>query len=232
MLTFVCWKWKRSKTGFQLPLDINYTAKHVNNLKNMIKRNISIPHRFLCLTDDPEGLECAHAPIPTKYAELGGCYRRLWMFSEEAKHVLGEKFVSIDLDCVIVRDITPLFDRDDTDFIANKYQGSHGSPDQYYNGGLMMHKAGTLTHVWNDFDETKIKELEKFTQAGKAIGSDQAWIRYKLGKEYPRWDNPDGVYEARQIHGEALPKNARLVLFAGKIDPSLDKREWIKRNWL
>lgn len=198
----------------------------------MLERNVKIPYRLLCLTDDPRGLKCAHAPIPTKYAELGGCYRRLWMFSEEAREVLGDKFVSIDLDCVITGDVTHLFDRDDSDFIANKYQGMEGSPDQYYNGGLMMHKTGTLTHLWTHFNESKVAELKEFNNAGNAIGTDQAWIRYKLGKEYPRWDNSDGVYEARQIMGEALPKNARLMMFAGKRDPSMDNREWVRRNWL
>lgn len=229
MLTFVCWKWKRPSTGFKLPSNVIYSAKHVNNLKNMLSRHYKLPHKLICFTDDASGIECETLPIPTKYAELGGCYRRLWMFSPEAKTVLGDKIVSIDLDCVIVNNCTDLFTRN-VNFMANTYHPT--SPDQYYNGGLMMHKTGTLPQLWNNFSEKQIPSLERFTSAKKAIGTDQAWIRYMLNKYFPRWNNTDGVYEARQIHGENVPKNAKIILFAGKIDPSEDKRLWVTKNWL
>lgn len=231
MLTFVCWKWKNPRDK-SLPLSdrIAYTHRHVNILENMLKRHVKIEHQLVCMTDDPRGINCKTLPIPMKYAELGGCYRRLWMFSEEAKDILGDKIVSIDLDCVILGDITDLFTGEEI-FITNTYQGRAGDPDQYYNGGLMMHRTGTLSHLWTEFDETKLPELKKFMKNKCAIGTDQAWIRYMLGKKYTRWGNEHGVYEARQIKDEKVPANARFVLFAGKRDPSLDRRLWVRKNW-
>ena len=76
MLTIVCWKWKKHKSGFQLPGVVPYTAHHVNVLRNMLERHCHIPFRFVCLTDDPRGIECETLPVPTRYAELGGAFDR------------------------------------------------------------------------------------------------------------------------------------------------------------
>ena len=197
MITIVCWKWKKQKQGFQLPSLIPYTAHHVNVLKRMLERHCRIPFRLVCLTDDPRGIECETLPVPTRYAELGGCYRRLWMFSDEAKS-LGERIASIDLDCVIVKDCTDIFNRSE-DFIINAYNPCHaGERDQHYNGGLMLFNTGSRPELWNGFDpvETPLM-LEENRKQNVCIGSDQAWIRMKLGKGEARYTNADGVYEAR-----------------------------------
>lgn len=230
MLTIVCWKWKKQKTGFQLPGKVSYTSKHVNILNNMLLRNCHIPFRLVCFTDEPEGINCETMPIPTKYAELGGCYRRLWMFSEEAK-ILGDRIASIDLDCVIVNDCTHIFSRRE-EFVMNTYNSFRiNAIDQFYNGSLIMFNAGARKQLWNDFNKIKTPLLLKVNSHKRlCIGSDQAWIRMKLGKKEARFSNANGVYEARQIKN-SIPKNASIVFFSGPSDPTLDSREWVVKNW-
>lgn len=230
-LTIVCWKWEKQKTGFQLPGKASYTADHVNNLSSMLLRHCHIPFRLICFTDDSNGVRCETKPLPSKYSELGGCYRRLWMFSEEAK-ILGDRIASIDLDCVIVGNCTKIFSRTE-DFIINTYNSSRavGGIDQYYNGSIIMFNTGARKELWNDFDEVEIPlMLEKNHRKRLCIGSDQAWIRMRLGKCEARFTNNDGIYESRQIK-EKLPENASIVFFSGPNDPVLDKREWVVRNW-
>ena len=48
-----------------------YGPEYVNRLHNMVKRNLTIPHRFVCFTDDPKGLQegietfpCPPIPLP------------------------------------------------------------------------------------------------------------------------------------------------------------------------
>ena len=226
MLTVVCWKWRKSSTGYQLPGPVEYTARHVNVLANMLKRHLRMPYRLVCLTDDPEGINCETLPIPTKWAELGGCYRRLWLFSEEAK-TLGERIASIDLDCVILRDVTRIFSRSG-DFVINTYKPR--LPDQRYNGGLMLLTPGARKHVWEDFSEAALPALAEARAQKLCIGTDQAWIRLRLGRNEKRFSEKDGVVEASRCKA-VPPQCARVVMYAGKRDPSLDSRQWAKRAW-
>ncbi|NLF99972.1 MAG: hypothetical protein GX565_07455 [Lentisphaerae bacterium] len=152
------------------------------------------------------------------------------MFSDEAKS-LGERIASIDLDCVIVKDCTDIFNRSE-DFIINAYNPCHaGERDQHYNGGLMLFNTGSRPELWNGFDpvETPLM-LEESRKQNVCIGSDQAWIRMKLGKGEARYTNADGVYEARQIK-LVLPRNARIIFFSGRRDPLCDRRRWVRENW-
>jgi len=229
-LAIICWKWKKQKIGFQLPGKVSYTAKHVNILNNMLLRHCRIPFRLICFTDDSTGICCETMPIPTKYSELGGCYRRLWMFSEEAK-TLGKRIASIDLDCVIVKDCTEIFSRTE-EFIINTYNSSRfGAIDQFYNGSLIMFDTGSRKELWNDFNQSNTPLKLKINNRKKiCIGSDQAWIRMRIGKKEVRFSNHDGIYEARQIR-QTVPKNASIIFFSGPNDPMIDTREWVVENW-
>ena len=231
MLTFVCFKWQKPTKGFVLPAAISaYTAEHVNTLQRMLQRHYHKPHRLICVTDDPRNIECETIPLWDKCKYLGGCFNRLYTFSPEMKHLFGSRFVCIDLDCVIVNDVTPLFDYDD-EFIINSYNPVklEGYPDQHYNGALYMMKAGARRKVWDAFDPVESVRLVQ-NSPELCIGSDQAWIRLCLGKGEPRWGNHDGVWEFRQVT-DTLPENARIVFFAGARDPSQRRYRWVIEHW-
>lgn len=236
-LTFVCFKWKRITTGVQLPNVIDYSARHVNTLRNMLERHVRIPHRLVCVTDQADYIDSRIEVIPLwdhcRY--LGGCYNRLWVFSEEAREYFGDRFCCIDLDCVLVNDCTSIFDRSE-DFVINSYNPmiyNEYSPrfkgiDQHYNGGLFMMNAGCRASVWGEFDYETVPPL--MIEDQRVVGSDQAWIRYHLGKREARWGNAEGVFEARQV-GRHLPPEAKLVMFAGKRDPSTYPFPWVREHW-
>ena len=124
MLSVVCFKWK-PKPGYRS----TYGPHQVHKLRNMVARHYQKPHRFICVTDDAEGLDAGVEVVPLwdDYADIPNpsfrngpsCYRRLKVFSRDIGNVLGERFVCIDLDVVISGDLRPLFDRTE-DFIAWK----------------------------------------------------------------------------------------------------------------
>lgn len=230
MLTFVCFKWQRIESGFQLPSVCSYTARHVNVLRNMLERFVSVPHRLVCVTDDAIGIDhrVAIVPLWDKCKHLGGCFNRLWVFSKEARTLFGERFVCIDLDCVLVADCTALFARDD-EFVMNAYNPTNtDKKDQHYNGSMIMMRAGARAKVWDSFDFERSPVA--IAECPDVIGSDQAWIRLVLGKSEQRWTNADGVYEARQVR-EKLPVNACLIFFSGKRDPSRFPYSWVQKFW-
>lgn len=233
-LAVITFKWQ------QVGYHSEFNADQVNRLARMVRRHYPHDHRFICVTDDPHGIaedvECV--PLWNDYANLknpsvnGGpsCYRRLKIFSRDAGEVFGDRIVSLDLDTVIVGDLTPLWDID-ADF---KIWGDT-SPRTWYNGSMFYVRAGARACLWDEFDPVQSPILAK--RAGK-LGSDQAWISYRLGPGEQRWSQDDGVYSWR-VHlapnGGALPNNAVVVNFHGKDKPwtprVYDRHEWIRRNW-
>lgn len=234
MIEFVTFKWKPAP---------NYRSKFppstVNTLLSMLRRNCADDVRLTCITDDAAGIDrdvrivplwndWAHLPSPHG-AGYPSCYRRLKLFSDEARDIIGERFVCMDLDVVIVSDITPIFGGA-WDF---KIWGdtAKGTP---YNGSLWELQAGTRSHVWKEFDP---RESPKRSLALGYIGSDQGWLGAALGPNEPKWTTRDGVYSYRnhiQRQGYLLPSNARLVIFHGAVDPwssQAQRLSWVRRHY-
>lgn len=233
-LTIVCWKW-------QGPSDYRsyFRAEAVNILRRMVKRHYARPHRFCCVTNDAEGLDPEVEVIADRadFANLpsphGGknpsCYRRLRMFAPDAAETFGPRLVSLDLDCVIVRDMKPVWDRTE-DFVI----WGDTNPKTLYNGSMILLKAGARPKLWCDFDPLV---SPKKAQASGNFGSDQAWISYCLGKGEAKWTRADGVYSFRneilRQRGQ-LPPEARIVMFHGPIDPwspAAQRLQWVRDNW-
>jgi hypothetical protein len=239
MLDIVCWKWK-PRTAYRS----QFGPDTVNTLMRMVARNLKMPHRFTCITDDASGIDSAVRVIPlwNTFAEIPSpagprnpsCYRRLRMFSPEARELIGERIVSMDLDTVITGDVTPLFDRDD-DFIIWGGQGIQPRspvPFCWYNGSLMMLKAGTRTKVWTEFNPSLSPAL---AHRANSRGSDQGWITHCLGTGEKIWTSKDGVYSYRNhvaVNKNTLPSDARIVAFHGAHDPWMPEVQranpWIK----
>lgn len=230
MLSVCCFKWTRSKTGYQLPSVCDYTAEHVNILSRMVDRHLDMPHRFICVTDDATGLDkdIEVVPLWDKGKSLGGCYNRLYAFSPDMREVLGPRFVMIDLDCVITGDITPLFDTPEP-FVINAYLGE--ATQQFYNGALVLMDAGCRAEVWETFHPMHSpKMMRRDKEAGRRIGSDQAWIAHTLGPSETTFGPWCGVYEALRIRG-TLPLDARIVFFSGPRDPSQGAHQWVRDHY-
>jgi len=244
LTTFVCWKWN------QPGCRSTYNATHVNIWASMVRRNFAGDARIICITDDKRGItECEtfplwkdHAHIPNPNGahlphgkQLPSCYRRLKIFSEPQTRAMGierhSKVVSIDLDIVIVRDITPLFAYETNEFIGWKRIGP-GHPNGY-NGSIYMFRTGTMDRIWDEFDP-RISPMK--ARRAKHYGSDQGWMGYVLRGEMPGWGKVDGIYSfSSDICAKPFPHNARLISFNGKAKPwsPIVQRHhpWIAKFW-
>lgn len=235
-LVFVTWLWKPKRIYRS-----QFCAHHVNVLASMIRRNYRKPHKCLVVTDIPDGIDTSlvtvvkawndFAEIQSLYGERQpSCYRRLRAFHPEIGEIFGERFVSLDLDTVIVKDITPLFDRPE-DFVIWKEQ----DPRSYFNGSIFMLRAGARPQVWKAFASDPKAAQRKAKTAGR-FGSDQAIISDVLGRGEATWGKEDGVYSYRvDIEGTGvLPENARVVCFHGGTDPWSNramKLEWVQEHY-
>lgn len=235
MISVIVFKWK--KTGYRS----TFSSANVNVTRRMVARHYLKPHRFICITDDPKGLDegIEYVPLWNDHAEIpnpswpGGpsCYRRLRVFSEEFREIAGDRFVCLDLDVVITRDLAPLWDRTENFLIWQT-----GNPNIPFCASMFMMTAGVHRHVWETFDP-KSSPRQALTCGMK--GSDQAWIAYCLGKKIPGWGTADGVYSYRdhlvKNFKGGLPPDARMAIFHGRPDPwdqnAILHSPWIKRHY-
>jgi hypothetical protein len=228
MITVVTWLW--SQKGRQ----VLYKPEYVNTWARMISRNLTIPHRLLCITDNPEGIEIETYPLwepPEVINEKWGitrpqCYVRLKAFSEEMKPILGDRFVSVDLDCVVTGSLDAVFSKPD-DFIINKGETLKND----YNGSMWMMNTGARSKVWSGFSQDGVRKASE-----SFMGSDQGWIRYCLGSEEKTFTNQDGVFSYVRIKNDRRwrPNQSCIVFFQGSIKPwdsTAQKHIWVRDNW-
>lgn len=212
MISVISWLWNQpgGRTKF--------TAEHVAIWADMVRRNLSMPHRIACVTNErlPRGI--ARIRPPGDFEDIAApwgtskpnCYRRLAMFRRDAAELFGERFVCMDLDCVVGGPLDPLFDRPE-DLVL--FKGT--APDRPYNGSLMLIRAGCRPKVFERFNQTVATiSGEKF------VGSDQAWLAQCLGGREKTWSERDGVYWYGPLYkAVAKKKTPRLLFFPGKIKP-------------
>jgi hypothetical protein len=236
VLSFVTWYWKGNGNS-----RYSFDAQSVNVLFRMLDRHYPEPHRNICVTNLPKGIDSSIEIVPDREdfatiinpsgAHNPSCYRRLRAFAPDAGEVFGERLVSFDLDAVIVGDLRPLFDRPE-DFVI--WGQSDFPKRQFYNGSLWMLRTGTRTRVWTEFSP----RLSPLRQRRAGVrGSDQGWMSLVLGPHEARWGEKDGVYSYRvhiQPRGNVLPNNAKVVAFHGRLNPfSYECRNipWIEEHY-
>jgi nucleoside-diphosphate-sugar epimerase len=239
MLTFVTWKWKGTDPAR------HFASEHVNVLYAMLGRHYHASFRLICLTDDPSGLDTAIEAIPlpeTKADSLPAprqgqskkfpaCYRRLWLFSQEAT-ALGRRICQVDIDVLILEDITAMLQRKTADFVGWVDQKSFAW--NKIAGGLWLLTPGKYPEVWEDFNPDFSPTMAH--NAG-FHGSDQAWLSYKLYPPEQSLTQKDGVMKLGWLvkGGHHPPAGVKMVFTSG-VKPPWDHAlqlgyPWIKSHW-
>lgn len=221
MLTFVCFLWRDARYRY----GERYGAHHVNVLRSMLDRHMSRGHKLVCVTDDPTGIDdrVGIVPLWDDHRKIGGTYTRLKLFAPEMKDVIAPRFMLLDLDCVIVGDLAPLWETTENFVTWRSFD-----PKTPYNTGMFLLRAGSLPHVWHDFKPPE--SLRDIAVTGM-IGWEQIWISMKA-PGYRTWGPHDGVLNYRYgLRGAEPPDDARIVMFPGEKDPSTVDDTWVKAAW-
>lgn len=221
-LAIVCYFWHDAAAD-----TVNYTIDDVALLKSMVERHITVPHKFVCLADQPNRF----AQVGVDAAQLdmrAHVPRRIWAklmtFSPDIGEVLGaDRIVAIDLDTVIVGNIDAVVARDEPLVLWRnpgrqpwaKPEG-RGANRALYNSSVVSIRPGARSDIWNEF-------IEKTPEASLAMRymHDQDWISYKVGMDCPYFDDSHGIYRLGRadtpgsgVNG-TLPDNACIVTFPG-----------------
>ena len=224
-----------------------FQPEHINRLAKMVKEHLFIPYRFVCVYDIEEldvtkfneDIELIPLPESARWAgllvnptkpSLPSSYRRLWAFSEKAKF-LGDRILLLDIDCLIVRDLLPLFEYSDADFVGwrpcseeyTKVVSKSGI--KRIGGGTWLLRTGTHTEIWDNFTINSLLIARKEGWRG----SDQAWLCYNLAATCEVWPYDMGIYHTQDTkHWKAVPEEARIIHFNGQINPWEDDARSIK----
>jgi hypothetical protein len=224
MITVSCWKWRRPD-GTDL-----FEARHVNTLRRMLARHLDLDHEVVCVTDDATGIDAdvRIVEMPTRFADTPRCRRRMQQFSREFARGIGDRILAIDLDVVIVDDITPIVDRPEP--VVGWKVGHAG----VYSGSFVLFDAGALDGAWQPFCADPNGYPARIQRHG--VPSDQAMLNAWLKTRRPiaEWTERDGFvtyygagYERLEHLGvgpnrRELPAGARIVVLGSADKHVLD----------
>ena len=250
MLTVVTWKWGKL-----------FGAGDVNRLRAGLERHLHLPHSLVCITDDATGIDSRVrvVPLPTTFADTPRCRRRMQIFSREFAQQLGQRLLCMDLDVVLVDDITPILDPATRVNVARHTMGVDLGRQPLvcwrvgyagvFSGSFLLMDAGHLDGLWRAFyNDGDTWKQDIFWRRVQPTGtpSDQAALNaYVAGRDVPHWTERDGFvtyfgdgYERLEYHGVGpshpkLPPGARIVVLGSADKAVLDegRYQWIRDHW-
>jgi hypothetical protein len=216
IVNIVCLKWGSA-----------YGPEYVNHLYNMVRRNVSLPFRFICLTEQSEGVspEVEIFPLPEfeeppwQYAKVCPAWRKLALFEPGLAKMSG-KVLFLDLDVVIVSNIDSFFSfTNQLAIIENWYQ-----PNRLIGqASAICFEAGQPAELLENYLNDPLKVL-------KAYRTEQAYITGHLGvgnfKYFPdEWCRSfkkhclSSGFSVFSKPISRIPENAKIVVFHGCPNP-------------
>ncbi len=197
-LHIICYRW-----------GTKYGAEYVNILRAMIARNLSVPHTFHCITDDPAGLHEAIVAHPLPDTGVTGIWRKLMTFSHDFLGLEGEWVVSFDLDLVIVGNLDFLAEQPDKTFVIgrNWSRNLKSGKGARASGSVYRLKVGSHAFVWENLIADFDGAVDRYHGKNRDIG-EQNWLNAHID-EFNYF--PDGKIVSFKRHCQA--KGHRLLGF-------------------
>lgn len=209
----------------------DYDARYVQKLLMGVRQNLSLPHRFVCLTDAAgEELDFLRdlpnmSILPLAY-DWPGWWSKIELFC------LEPPVLSLDLDTRVVGSIDPL-----GDWAMEKGEGFLMLRGFYRSdacSGVMSWRMDMSWVMWTFADDFALQGTFERNSLGVsmrcrrgAFRGDQEWIRStvpprrgKLPGIVFAQDVMDGIYSYKvHIQGKATPPSPRLIIFHGRPRP-------------
>jgi len=226
-----------------------YGPEYVNRLYGMVARHLKGPFRFVCLTDDSLGVrpevECFPLPeLEQQVSKRDGGWRKLNSYRKDLYGLQGQALF-LDLDVVIVDDITPFFEQPGEFLIIKDWKRPWRvtGNSSVYRFSLGAH-ADMLDHFVAHQAEVRRKHrneqefLSHYLHAqGKLKYWDGSWCASYKYHCIPTF--PFNYFRAPHI-----PAGARILIFHGVMNPpdALEGRSngnwrhakpapWIAEHW-
>lgn len=208
-----------------------YKKEHVNILKSMVGRNLSIDHKFVCLSDCD--VECERIPLINN---LQGWWSKLELFRPG---LFDGPVLFLDLDTVIVNSLDLLIEKINgpLHLATNVLYVAHAYGCSNHAASPIMHWYGDYSKIYEDFmvDSAKFMNMPKIaTNLG-----DQGFIcHHSLYKNHRIQDDLPSNFitsytKINMSSGRtpSLLKKASIVCFYDKDKPWTVNYKWVKEYY-
>lgn len=215
----LCIKWGRK-----------YGPEYVNKLHGMVRRHLTRPFRFICLTDDTQGIDpqIETQPIPpVGFAEFDT--RQPWTFAHgwlkltsfaRPLHDIRGRTLFLDLDIVIVDNIDAFFDVQAPFCVIREWDKTDGTG----NTSVYLYTAGEHPDALQHLKETYPKGLYS------EVRNEQEYITTFLARQGKIAYWPEGWCVSFKRHcvprglmswfrAPTIPAGAKIIAFHGKPNP-------------
>jgi hypothetical protein len=185
-----------------------YTPEYVTRLRDGVAAHLTIPHRFVCMTDEPiEGVEC----IPLELG-LPGWWSKPEIFRADLPF---NRVLYLDLSCVVSGLLDDMAMQDGICITSDWY---YGGPSQ----SVLLYNVGDFANLWEAFSQDPAKWM---TEGDKMIApnfGDQILVRELPVPEMKYWqDVLPGHLVSYKVHCQTgIPEHARLIKFHGQPKPA------------
>lgn len=212
-MNVICMKW-----GNKFP------PIYVNRLYAMVSRNLSSPFRFVCFTENGDGIreEVEIQPLPELDLAEGlpeRGWRKLTVFAENFGGLTGPTLF-LDLDVVVVGSLDSFFEQPGEFLICHD---SHQPAKMEGNSSVFRFEIGKYPEVLEYF-------TSHFEQVRSEVRHEQAYLSREIKKisKLQFWPNewvPSFKYQCAPswikswFQAPSVPKDARVILFHGLPNP-------------
>jgi len=180
-----------------------YGPEYVNRLYNMVKRNLTIPFKFVCLTENSAGLNNEIEVLSLHLDHrLTGWWYKPYFFNPHLG--LNGTILYLDLDVVVFENIDKLFTWNPEQFCIIRDFNRHQRPTwDRMNSSVFRLQAGDHAYVYEDFIQNP--------QGARRFHGDQDWIYSKVKRDFLFW--PDEWIQSYKWEMRGKPE---MVRFNGK----------------
>ncbi len=214
-----------------------YDAAYVRVLRNAVARFLPEPHRFVCFTDNPSGLEDVETfPIPEPFRQNSALYRRakgwpkLTVFQENLYRLQG-RALFLDLDVVITGPLVAFFNPSGGFNIMPRPNRlwSRRNEKEPGNSSVFAFTLGGQTQIWDAFASNPQKAYDTFRNEQAFVCAHARGLQYWPDKLCLGFKH--GLMRRLPLAPKPIPPQTRIISFYGSIKPHHMARPdmWRKR---
>jgi hypothetical protein len=210
-----------------------YGAEYVNRLKVMLDRNLTIPFKMWCYTEDAYGIDYDIEIIDIPEDEmLEGWWNKIGIFKESMPY--DGRCLYLDLDTVIQNNIDDLVEYETHELCGvwtywNEVwtDNTHPDPQQRhkvpFNSSVMTWNKHKCTHIWDHFWENHNDYIMKYYGDDKYLGNEiigfetfpRDWIYSRLYGDGINKSNDKARVDEHTVHECHYHPDAKICLLNG-----------------
>ncbi len=208
-----------------------YGPEYVNHLRFSVERNLSIPFRFLCFTDDDTGLNDGIEVFPLPSIKIPNVptrssnWRKLGLYQAGIGNMEGA-CLYMDLDIVVVDSIDCFFDYEPNQFCAvSEWIQTHrkiiAKRPEEFNTSVFRFQANTTQKIVDRFQREGEFILQHFRR-------EQQFVTDTIKQDIKAWPRDWVVsfkyhclpaFPLNLLQTPILPSTAKIVAFHGNPNP-------------